>query len=151
MTPREARFLHVSTVLVGGTGLAYAWTRYLAEPADPFAVANHPWQPHLQHAHIVAAPLLVFACGLVWRDHVWRRLRSGFRRKRRTGACLAIALAPMVVSGYLLQVATAELARTAWIGVHLVASCVWLPAYAVHQWLGSRTAAEAAAPPPAPR
>jgi hypothetical protein len=30
--------------------------RCLAEPADEWAVVNHPWQPHLQHLHVLAAP-----------------------------------------------------------------------------------------------
>ena len=135
MTRREAWFLHASTALVGGTGLVYAWMRYLAEPVDPYAIVNHPWQPTLQHAHIVVAPLLVFGCGLVWRDHVWKRIHAGFRPKRRTGLGLVVLLGPMVLSGYLLQVATGELWQPFWVVVHVVTSCVWLPAYLVHQLL----------------
>ena len=35
--------------------------RYFARSEDPFAIANHPWQPTLQHAHVLVAPLLVFS------------------------------------------------------------------------------------------
>ena len=45
---------HAATLLVGGTGLVYAWMRYLVHPADPFAVVNHPLQPLAQHLHILA-------------------------------------------------------------------------------------------------
>ena len=59
MTRLEAWFLHVATILVGGGGLVYAWMRYFVRPDDPFAVVNHPWQPDVQHLHVLAAPLLV--------------------------------------------------------------------------------------------
>ncbi len=133
MTRGSARFLHVSTALVGGSGLVYAWMRYLVEPADEFAVVNHPWQPDALHAHIAVAPLLVFACGWIWLDHVWRRVRSGFAGRRRSGLALFALFGPMVLSGYLLQISEAELAREIWIVTHVATSLLWTSAYLVHQ------------------
>jgi hypothetical protein len=132
VTRFEAWLLHVSNLLVGGTGLVYAWMRYLAEPTDEFAIVNHPLQPTLQHAHVLAAPLLVFGLGLVWRRHVAARVLGGHRARRRTGLGLALAVVPMVASGYLLQTAQGEGWRTAWIVVHLVTSAAWLAAYGAH-------------------
>jgi hypothetical protein len=143
VTRSEAWLQHAANALVGGTGLVYGWMRYLAEPVDPFAVANHPWQPHAQHLHVLCAPLLVFACGLIWSRHVWARVRSGFRPRRPSGLALAASLAPMVASGYLLQVAVDERWRTAWIWIHVLVSCVWIAAYLVHQ-LSPRGAGQAA-------
>ena len=97
--------VHSSTLLVGGTGLVYAWMRYFTAPADEFAVVGHPWQPHLQHLHLWTAPLLVFAIGLIWRDHVWRHYRRRVRDRRRSGLSLLLGCAPMIVSGYLIQTA----------------------------------------------
>ncbi|HXO18770.1 MAG TPA: hypothetical protein VOA87_02470, partial [Thermoanaerobaculia bacterium] len=77
MTRLEAWTVHAATILVGSTGLVYAWMRYLLAPADPFAVVNHPLQPLVQHLHVLAAPLLVFAVGLIWRRHVWAGWRLG--------------------------------------------------------------------------
>lgn len=141
MTRGEAWLSHVATVLVGGTGLVYGWMRYLAEPQDPFAVVNHPLQPQLQHLHVLAAPLLVFGAGLVWREHVWRRVRSGFPTRRRTGLLLFAMLLPMVASGYLLQVAEDPAWARAWIIVHVASSCLWIAGYAVHQLVPRRRAA----------
>lgn len=132
MTRLEAWSLHLSNALVGGTGLVYAWMRYLAEPADEFAVVNHPWQPQVQHLHVLVAPALVFAVGVVWRAHVWVRVRSGFRARRPTGLALALSFAPMTASGYLLQTAGAEPWRTIWIWVHVATSLLWCLAYGVH-------------------
>jgi len=38
----EVWALHLSTLLVGGTGLIYGWMRYFAEASDPFSLVNHP-------------------------------------------------------------------------------------------------------------
>ena len=133
MTRLEAWFLHLATLLVGGTGLVYAWMRYLARPDDPFAVVNHPWQPATQHLHVVAAPLLVFAVGLIWKAHAWAGFRLRAASRWASGVGLLATAGPMVASGYLLQTATAPGWRTAWLAIHLVASALWLGGYLVHQ------------------
>lgn len=142
MTRTEAWLNHVANALVGGTGLVYGWARYFGEPADEFALA-HPWQPHAQHLHVLFAPLLVFAGGLIWSRHVWSRVRSGFEPRRPTGLLLAASLFPMIASGYLLQIAVEETWRTVWVWIHVAVSCVWLAGYGVHQ-LSSRGARRAA-------
>ena len=111
----------------------YAWMRYFAEPADEFAIVNHPWQPWMQAAHIVLAPLLVLALGMIWRLHVWAKLRANRKGRRLTGWVLALLAFPMVVSGYLLQVASDEAWRNAWIWLHALSSVVWTVAYLFHQ------------------
>lgn len=124
--------MHVANVLVGGTGLVYAWMRYCATPNDEFAVVNHPLQPAVQHAHVVFAPLLVFAGGLIWQRHVWQRVRNGMQQRRRSGLALALTLVPMTISGYLLQTADGAAWRTAWLAVHLASSALWIAGYVVH-------------------
>lgn len=133
MSRFERWTLHLSSLLVGGTGLVYAWMAYLARPADPYAVVNHPWQPHVQHLHVLAAPLLVFAAGLIWQRHVMQHWKKGVQGRRRSGLSLILTLVPMVASGYLIQTATGEGWRQAWVVVHLVASGLWLVGYLVHQ------------------
>ncbi len=140
MTRLEAWLVHLATLLVGGTGLVYAWMRYVARPADPYAVVNHPLQPQVQHLHIVLAPLLVFAAGVIWRRHVWSGWRLGIRERHRSGLALALTLAPMVASGYLIQVAVAPGWRSAWIVVHCAASALWVAGYVLHQLLPRRSA-----------
>lgn len=132
MNRLQAWTVHLSTAAVGGTGLVYAWMRYLLQPADPYAVVNHPLQPAVQHLHVLAAPLLVFAAGLVWREHAWGHWREGVVRRRRSGLGMIVALAPMVVSGYLLQTTVTPGWHAAWVGIHLGASALWLAGYAGH-------------------
>jgi len=128
----EAWIIHASNLLVGVSGLIYAWMRYLAEPTDPFSIVGHPWQPHVQHLHLWSAPLLVFAAGLIWRAHVWKHWQQGVRSGRRSGVTLALTLAPMVVSGYLIQTAVEPGWRQAWVVIHLVTSGLWLLGYGAH-------------------
>lgn len=130
----EAATLYVANLLVGGTGIVYAVMRYLLEPADEWAVVNHPWQPHVQHLHILVAPLLVFACGIIWRGHVASKLRNGNGNGngRRSGPGLLLALAPMVVSGYLIQTTVAESWRQVWTVLHLFSSGVWIVVFVGH-------------------
>ena len=132
MTRFEAWLQHASNLLVGGTGVVYGWMRYVSKPVDEFAVVNHPWQPDLQHLHVLTAPLLVFACGMIWSQHV--SVRVHFEDRRKTGLALAIGMWPMIASGYFIQVSVEERWRTAWIVVHVATSCLWLVAYGVHQF-----------------
>lgn len=125
--------MNVAALLVGGTGLVYAWMRYLVRPADPFAVVNHPLQPTVQHLHILVAPLLVFAAGLVWQRHAWSHWQRGVERRRRSGGSLIFTLVPMVVSGYLIQTAVEGGWRRTWVIVHLATSGLWLLGYLGHQ------------------
>lgn len=139
MSRLEAWALHLATLLVGGTGLVYAWMIYLAKATDPYSPVHHPWQPHLQHLHLLVAPLLVFATGLIWRRHVWESWRRGLRSRRRSGLTLALSLAPMVVSGYLVQTALDDAWRKGWGVVHLVVSGLWVAGYGVHLTLALRS------------
>lgn len=132
MNAWETWTVHVSTILVAGTGVVYAVMRYLLEPADPYAVVSHPLQPTVQHLHVLAAPFLVFGAGLIWREHVWKHFKNGVRSGRRSGLWMLPTLLPMVVSGYLIQTTVTESWRTAWIAVHLVTSALWLLGYAGH-------------------
>lgn len=144
MSRSEVWLLHISTLLVGGTGLVYALMLYFMVPLDEFSVVNHRWQPQTQHAHIWLAPLLVFAIGLIWRSHIWKHYSGGRRLKRRSGLTLLVIFVPMIVSGYLIQTAVGETWRTIWIGIHLATSAIFLLGYLLHRLAGSKRASASA-------
>jgi hypothetical protein len=133
MNRTEAWFVHLSTLLVGITGVIYAVMRYLMEPTDPFSVVNHPWQPTLQHLHVLVAPLMVFAVGLIWKKHVSDHRRAGLSTGRRSGLSLVLTMVPMIASGYLIQVTVTDTWRTAWIVIHCTTSGLWITGYPIHQ------------------
>lgn len=134
MRPFERWLVHIGTLLVGGTGLVYAFMLYWLEPADPYSVLHHPLQGAVQHGHVLAAPLFVFASGLIFREHVWRGFRLGARERRSSGLAMLATLVPMIASGYLLQTASEPSWRRIWMILHLVASALWLAGYGGH-WL----------------
>lgn len=133
MSRFDSWMTHLANLLVGGTGLVYVWMLYFVHPADEFAVVNHPWQPHVQHLHILVAPFLVFAVGLVWHRHIWSHWRKGVRKGKRSGLSMVLTLVPMVVSGYLIQTAVDDDWRKIWVNVHLIASGLWIAVYLAHQ------------------
>ena len=132
MSRSQSIFLHAANLAVSASGLVYAWMRYFSEPADEWAVVNHPWQPHFQHLHVLTAPLLVFAVGLIWSAHVIGKLQNG-PRNRIAGLGLTALFLPMAASGYLLQVAVDPGWRRAWVWIHIVSSLLWIAAFVIHQ------------------
>lgn len=127
-----ARWLmHLANLAVTVTGVFYFAMKFLMEPVDEWAVVNHPWQPLMQHLHVLAAPLLVFMTGYIWISHVERALAQG-KASRRLGVGLIASFAPMAASGYLLQVSVEEVWRTVWSYLHLGTSGVWLLVFGAH-------------------
>ena len=118
--------------LVVGTGTIYGFMRYFMTPVDEWAVINHPWQPHFQHLHVLAAPLLVFACGLIWHRHVAGRIDTDGQRRGVSGPGLAVAFVPMIASGYLLQTTSTAGWRQTWLVLHLATSGFWILLVTAH-------------------
>jgi hypothetical protein len=144
----EKILLWLSTILTAGSGALYAWMKYLMKPQDPLSVVNHPWQPGLLAAHVLAAPLLLFGIGLITREHIFGRFQDPRARKRRlSGTTVALAAAPMVASGYLLQVLTAAPARRAAGLIHLALGVAFVTAYSLHAALGRRASSEKVSTP----
>ncbi len=140
MTRSEAWCNHAANLAVGGSGLVYGWMLYFVTSTDEFAIVNHPAQPALHSLHVLSAPLLVFAIGLLWTRHAWGRVRSGFRGRRKTGLVLVALALPMVLSGYAIQVAVDEDFREGSVITHVASSILWILAYVVHQWSSRATA-----------
>ncbi len=132
MTRAWALCTHAAVVAVGGTGLVYAWMRYLCAPADEFALTNHPAEPAWQAAHLLSAPLLLLLLGWLGAVHVAPRLRSVGGPRRGTGWLLVVLAPLMVFSGYGLQVAVGEALRVFCVWLHAISSGLWLLVYGLH-------------------
>jgi hypothetical protein len=134
----EKTLLVATVILTGATGLAYAWMKYLLKRADPFSVVNHPWQPLLLSAHVLAAPALLFALGLITREHIVGKYRDPKARKgRKTGILMAWILLPMASTGYGLQVLTSRGPRQIMGWAHLGIGILFLLLYGAHALLAS--------------
>lgn len=132
MTRFDAFLLHLSNGLVMATGLVYAWMAYFVKSEDEFAVVNHPWQPDVQHLHILAAPFLVFVLGHLWHRHAWPHFDNGTRPGRRSGIGMVAMALPMIASGYLIQVAVEPVWRNAWVVTHCATAALWILGYVAH-------------------
>jgi uncharacterized membrane protein YidH (DUF202 family) len=132
MTRLQVIYLQLCVVLTAATGIVFAWMKYGMKTTDPFSVVNHPMQPFMLAAHVVVAPLLVFAFGWIFNDHIWAKFRSPGAPQRGTGIWSMAAIVPMILSGYLLQVSTAEATRQAMAAAHWVSSGLFVLAYGVH-------------------
>jgi hypothetical protein len=106
--------------------------KYAMRTDDPFAVVNHPMQPFLLSAHVVIAPPLVFGLGWVFADHIWPKFVQKNAPQRRSGLWSMGAIVPMVLSGYLMQVTTADALRQSMAVAHWIASTLFVLAYCVH-------------------
>lgn len=128
-----SRLQHLANALVGISGLVYAFFRYLAEkPAAEFGTPVHPFEETWRVAHLIAAPVLVFAVGVIWNSHVMHQFNKTRAKRRKSGVLLMGNLLPMVFSGYLIQTAVEERWRKAWVVIHLVTAAIWIAAYLVH-------------------
>ena len=135
-----------SSLLTGVTGLAYWWMKNRMQPVDLWAVINHPLQPWMLKAHILAAPVMVFAVGLVARDHVWRHWRGGIRAGGGSGLTAMWVFVPLVATGYLIQAVTHAgwLKALAW--AHLATGIAFLGGLVAHHRIFRRSGADPAAP-----
>ncbi|HUF51490.1 MAG TPA: hypothetical protein VMN60_11680 [Longimicrobiales bacterium] len=125
MTRFEKITVYSSTIAVAATGFAYAGMKYLMEPADEWAIVNHPLQPWILKLHILAAPVLVFAIGLIAARHILPQLRARVPRTLRSGMGSALIIIPMILSGYLLQAATSTAILTLLGYIHLAAGAIF--------------------------
>ena len=145
MNPFERWSVWVTSFFAVASGTGYFITKYLMTSADPYAVVNHPLQPLFLKVHVVTSPLLLFALGLIAVRHVWRHYRSGVRWSRKSGITIALAVVPMVVTGYLIQVLTSAgwIRAMAW--AHVGFGFLYAVGFGVHSWVIRRRE------PPEPR
>jgi len=114
------------------TGVVYAWVRYLGTVKGDFGPEPSPWQPFWQHAHVLAAPVLLFALGVAARGHVQGMLNRGVRRGRRTGLVLLCLAGPLVLGGDGVQVVTGVSLRNVLGWTHAAAGALFTALYVFH-------------------
>ena len=133
MSPFERTLLNASTWLVALSGSVYFYMKYLMRGDDPYSIIHHPLQPHALSLHVLSAPILVFALGLIARDHIIGYLFESRQRRGRATGILAVSLAvPMIVSGYLMQVLTDPGPRRILSIIHLAGGALYVVLFLGH-------------------
>jgi MFS family permease len=126
MSTFERALLHLSTWLATATGLVYLCMKYVMTTDDPFSVLHHPWQPHVLGAHLLVAPFLIFALGLITREHILGRLSDGRRMGGWASGIVTVLLAvPMIATGYLMQVFTNPGVRRVLVVTHVASGLLF--------------------------
>lgn len=138
MTRTQRWLLLVSSAVMGATGLTYWWMKNMMEPATEWAAISHPLQPWVLKAHILVAPVLVFAVGFIASEHILKNAGRPGRAGRRSGHTALRLFIPMALSGYLIQTVTHDgwLSTLAWI--HLISGLTYLAGLATHRWVFGR-------------
>jgi len=144
MTTSQKLLLTLSTLTVLVSGLVYGAFKYFGEwlatrlpglfPAsdDPFSAIRHPLQPWALDLHLLAGPVLVFGLGWIFKDHVLGKLGGNGAPSRGSGFIALLLVAPMVLSGYLLQTVTREGVHLAIVVAHIGAGLLFAGAYGLH-------------------
>ena len=145
MKPWERWTFGLLALVVSVTGGAYFWMKYMLVDIDPFAVVNHPWQPAMLAAHVVASPPLLLMFGMLLNSHILRKLRATGLPNRKTGLLSLGTFVAMVASGYLLQVVTSEQLAQALVTIHVATGSVFSLTYAAHLVISVRLARAQAA------
>jgi hypothetical protein len=124
--------LMLSSLVTAVTGVVYFALERFYVPVDEFAI-GHPLEPWLLKAHILAAPALVFAIGLITLDHIWKHYRCLVPAGRKTGLAAMWVIIPMIVTGYLIQAVTAVAWLEALGWLHLGTGLAYLGSLIAHQ------------------
>jgi hypothetical protein len=146
MNTFERWSLWISAAGTTVTGVGLLWVKYFLQSDDPWAVINHPLQPWLLKAHILAVPLLIFALGLVTARHIWAHYRAGVRDGRRSGSLTALVAIPMIATGYLVQTVTREDLLAVIAISHIVLGLAFAAGFVSHQAFVVRRRSRSAAP-----
>jgi hypothetical protein len=131
MSPLERWSLHLAALATACTGLMDGLLRWFGGRMGEFGPEAHPWLGMAQHLHVLVAPLLVFTLGIMVRGHLWSRLSKG-PEGQGTGLGAAFLIAPMVLSGYGIQVVTSPAWRSGLAWVHGISAGAFLLAYFGH-------------------
>ena len=132
MTSNEARTQHIANALAGATGVVFFYFKYVARSSDPYSSAPSSWEPVAHNLHVLVSPLLLFAVGLIWMDHIWKKIARARQKRRQSGVLMAGLFAPMAISAYAIQVSVDETTRKTWATIHIATSVAWLVGYLVH-------------------
>ena len=135
----ERWLFHGLHFVVSVSGLVYLLMKWGMTTDDPFALVNHPWQPAMLTTHVVAAPLFVAACGMLFRSHVLKKILVPSLHNRRSGWVSVVSFAVMALSGYWIQVASTPGGVSAAVWTHVVSSVVFIVGYGVHLVIGWKT------------
>lgn len=144
MTLPQKILLQTAILAVALSGAAYGLFKYFGEalatrlpalfpPVDAaFSAIHHPLEPWALDLHVLAAPILVFAFGWIYKDHVLGKAASPGVPAKRSGLSASLLFFLMLASGYWLSTITSEALHKPVVIAHVGAGLLFVGAYGVH-------------------
>ncbi len=118
------------------TGTIYGILKFFFKIEGPFGEVASPWQSDFHHLHIILSPFVLFSIGMIWKNHIWLRISTNFKKLRRTGIMLTILFFIMVLSGYFYQSSIDEELLFVWQWTHIISSSIWTLLFVYHHMMG---------------
>ncbi|MCF8059417.1 MAG: hypothetical protein K9K67_08980 [Bacteriovoracaceae bacterium] len=131
---RVYSFTHLASYLSILSGLGYFIVIEYFKLETPYGLRPHSSQGLWQAFHILVVPALVFAIGLLWREHIYVKLKATTRFKRISGIGLLASFLIMTFSGYFLIVSKNQFFIDLNKYLHLASSLLWLLFYLYHHF-----------------
>lgn len=132
MTIFQQQLVYISTIAAVISGVLYIGIRTFVEPAEPWAIVNHPLEPWALKAHILTAPLMLFSVGLITARHIIRSLKSKLPTGRQSGMVITVLFGPLALTGYVLQTVISPLVTSILSWVHLILGLICAVSLAIH-------------------
>lgn len=131
------KFTHLAAYCTLLHGCIYGVYKYFFQIETEYGIRPHPQQEIWQTIHILLSPLLIFAFGLLWQNHIVKMYEKALM-KRKSGISLVITMLVMIFSGYLVQVVYQPDWQKYSAYLHIGISLVFGFAYIIHHFLGRR-------------
>jgi hypothetical protein len=128
----QQQLVYISTIAAVISGVLYIGIRTFVEPAEPWAIVNHPLEPWALKAHILTAPLMLFSVGLITARHIIRSLKSKLPTGRQSGMVITVLFGPLALTGYVLQTVISPLVTSILSWVHLILGLICAVSLAIH-------------------
>ena len=132
MSRLERWNLHLWALAMALSGLGYGWLKYWHQRVGEFGPEPYRAQAWCHHAHVFAAPFLLFGLGMIVKGHALPHFRAGTRAGRGSGVGAGLLLAPMILSGYGIQIVVDPAWRLGLAWIHGPFSLLFILAYAAH-------------------
>lgn len=138
MTKSERNNIFMINYAVALTSIVYFIAKYFMIIEGDWGPQTHPLAIWFQKVHIISTPLLVFAVGSIFSNHIWKRIKSGYRPSRTSGIFLLVLFVLMSFTGYLIQILDSQLLREYSSYLHLGTSFIWMIGFSFHHMVANR-------------
>ncbi len=138
MSRKVYKAVHLCAYLTLIHGTIYGAVKYLMQVETEYGIRPHPQQDVWLSMHVLLSPLLVFAFGMLWQNHIVKMYINAII-KRKSGISLVVIMFLMIITGYLTQI----IYQADWQNLtgisHAVIGLIFGLIYLIHHFLGRRS------------